>query len=155
MSADLVLELERILPAPRERVFELFTDPDELARWWGPAGFTLPGIELDLRPGGRYRFAMQPPDADLFHLTGEFREVDPPERLSYTFVWEDPDPDDRETLVTIQFRERGEGTVVEFTQGEFATEARLDLHRNGWGDSFEKLERLLADEGGSSLESDE
>ena len=144
MSQALTLELERTLPAPRERVFELFTDPDELARWWGPAGFTTPRIELDLRPGGRYRFAMQPPDGELFHLTGEFREVDRPERLSYTFVWEEPDPDDQETLVTIELRELGDETEVDFSQGEFATDARLDLHRNGWSDSFDKLQRLLA-----------
>jgi uncharacterized protein YndB with AHSA1/START domain len=58
----------------------------------GSSGLTTPAIELDLRVGGRYRFAMQPPEGDLFHLTGEFREVDPPSRLVYTFVWEAPGP---------------------------------------------------------------
>ena len=58
----------------------------------GSSGLTTPAIELDLRVGGRYRFAMQPPEGDLFHLTGEFREVDPPSRLVHTFVWEAPGP---------------------------------------------------------------
>ena len=65
---------------------------------------------------------MQPPDGDLFHLTGEFREVDPPARLAYTFRWEEPDPDDRETVVTLSFGDLGESTELVLSQGPFATE---------------------------------
>lgn len=142
---ELALHMQHVLPAPRPRVFELFTEPGELARWWGPHGFTVPSIDLDLRAGGSYRFAMQPPEGDLFHLAGEFVEVDPPARLAYTFRWEEPDPDDQETLVTLSFDEAGpQGTALGFTQGEFRTEARRALHEQGWADSFEKLRRLLS-----------
>ena len=142
---ELALHMQHVLPAPRPRVFELFTESGELARWWGPHGFTVPSIDLDLRPGGGYRFAMQPPEGDLFHLAGEFVEVDPPARLAYTFRWEEPDPDDQETLVTLSFDEAGpQGTALGFTQGEFCTEARRALHEQGWADSFEKLRRLLS-----------
>jgi uncharacterized protein YndB with AHSA1/START domain len=80
---------------------------------------------MDVRPGGSYRFAMQPPEGEVFHLEGEFVAVDPPALLSYTFRWEPPDPDDQETLVTLAFEEAGpEATKVRFTQGEFRTEAR-------------------------------
>jgi uncharacterized protein YndB with AHSA1/START domain len=145
-SGGLALEMKRVLPAPRQRVFRALTEPEDLARWWGPKGFTTPGIELDLRVGGVYRFAMQPPDAELFYLTGEFREVDPPARISYTFRWEDPDPDDLETLVTLSLRSLGDDTELELTQGEFATEARRELHQNGWTDSFVGLRELLSGE---------
>ena len=141
---ELALHMQHVLPAPRPRVFELFTEPGELARWWGPHGFTVPSIDLDLRPGGGYRFAMQPPEGDLFHLAGEFVEVDPPARLAYTFRWEEPDPDDQETLVTLSFDEAGPRTALGFTQGEFRTEARRALHEQGWADSFEKLRLLLS-----------
>jgi Activator of Hsp90 ATPase homolog 1-like protein len=67
----------------------------------GPHGYTTPEIDLDLRVGGGYRFTMQPPDGDRFHLAGEFLKIEPPSRLVYTFRWEEPDPDDRETVVTI------------------------------------------------------
>ncbi|WP_449488619.1 SRPBCC family protein [Streptomyces purpurascens] len=69
-------ELEDLCPV----VFRKLTDPQELARWWGPDGFSTPSVEIDLRPGGAYRIAMQPPEGELFHLVGEFIEVDPPGR---------------------------------------------------------------------------
>ena len=140
---QLVLRLTRTLPAPRSAVWSALSEPERLARWWGPTGFTAPKVDFDPRPGGRYRIAMQPPEGDPFHLHGEFHEVDPPSRLAYSFVWEPPDPDDRETLVSLELEDRGERTDVSLEQGEFATPARLELHRDGWTESFEKLEELL------------
>lgn len=139
----MVLELTFSLDAPRERVFRTLTEPAALAKWWGPAGFTTPEIELDLRAGGSYLFGMQPPDAELFHLAGEFIEIDPPRLLAYTFRWEEPDPDDQETIVRLSLDDIGDATSVSLSQGEFATEARLELHRNGWTDSFVKLRQLI------------
>lgn len=143
-SGDLILELERELPAKPAAVFAAFTEPSELRKWWGPQGFTIPSVDFRPRLGGTYRIEMQPPEGDSFHLRGEFREVDPPARLAYTFEWEDPDPDDIETLVRLSFREVGGSTDVAMTQAPFRTEARRALHRDGWGDSFDKLERLLS-----------
>ena len=110
----------------------------------GPDGLHVHGETLDARVGGQYRIAMQPPDGDAFHLRGEFRVVEPPERLDYTFAWEEPDPDDRETLVSLTFRAVPEGTLVVLDQGAFATEARYDLHRDGWTDTLERLALFLA-----------
>ena len=140
----LTLELKRVLPAAPRVVFEAFTDSRQLARWWGPEGFTTPSVEFDPRVGERYRLEMQPPDGDRFYLTGEFREVDPPARLAFTFAWEDPHPDDVETLVELAFRDLGESTELALAQGSFKTEARQALHRNGWTDSFDKLARLVS-----------
>lgn len=141
---ELTLELERILPAAPALVFAAFTESNDLAKWWGPEGFTTPRREFEPRVGGRYRIEMQPPEGASFHLTGEFRVVDPPARLFYTFAWEDPDPDDVETLVALSFRDLGESTEVALTQGPFRTEARRALHRDGWRESFDRLERLIA-----------
>ena len=142
-SDELRLEMKRVLAAVPLVVFRAFSDSGELAKWWGPAGFATPSLEFQPRVGESYRIEMQPPEGDPFYLTGKFREVDPPARLVYTFVWEDPDPDDVETLVALSFRELGESTEVAFTQGPFKTEARRELHLNGWTDSFDKLERLV------------
>jgi uncharacterized protein YndB with AHSA1/START domain len=136
--------MNRVISATRPRVFNALTEPGELAKWWGPRGFTSPNVEIDLRVGGSYRIAMQPPDGELFHLSGEFRAVDPPARLAYTFRWEDPDPDDQETVVTLTLRDAGESTELSFTQGVFATEGRRALHEQGWTDGLDRLQELMS-----------
>jgi uncharacterized protein YndB with AHSA1/START domain len=143
-SDELTLEMKRVLPGPSPVVFAAFSDPNQLAKWWGPEGFTTPSLRFQARAGESYRIEMQPPQGDRFHLTGEFREVDPPVRLAFTFVWEDPDIDDVETLASLSFRDLGESTEVALTQGPFKTEARRLLHHDGWTDSFDKLERLIS-----------
>ena len=143
-SGELALEMVRALPVAPPRVFAAFSDPDELAKWWGPDGFGVGSVDFDPRVGGTYRIEMQPPDGDPFYLGGEFREVDPPGRLAFTFVYEDPDLDDVETLVELSFRDCGESTEVVFTQGRFKTEARRELHRDGWTDSFDRLTQVVS-----------
>jgi len=86
---------------------------------------------------------MQPPDSQLFHLSGEFLEVDPPAQLAYTFRWEEPDPEDRDTVVTLLFGDFGESTKLVLTQRVFATEARRALHEQGWTDSLDRLQELI------------
>jgi uncharacterized protein YndB with AHSA1/START domain len=142
--SELALQMTRVIRAPRPLVFNALTEPDELAKWWGPSGFTAPSVEVDLCVGGSYRIAMQPPDGELFHLSGEFRKVDPPAHLAYTFRWEDPDPDDRETLVTLSLQDLGETTELVFAQRTFATEPRRALHEQGWTDSFDRLQALMS-----------
>jgi uncharacterized protein YndB with AHSA1/START domain len=144
-DGELRLRLQRVLRAPRPVVFRALTEPRELAKWWGPDGFTIPSVESDLRPGGSYRIAMQPPEGDLFYLAGEFVEVDPPERLSYTFRWEDPDPEDRDTVVTLSLRDIGAARAeLDLSQGDFATARRQALHEEGWTQSLNKLEELMS-----------
>jgi len=142
-SEGLWLRMTRVLPAARADLWRAMTEPDVLAQWWGPKGFTVPILEFEPRVGEGFRIAMQPPDGELFQLHGEFREVDPPSRLSYTFVWDPPNPDDRETVVMLWLRDRDDDVEVELSQGEFATEERLALHEAGWSESFEKLDQLL------------
>jgi uncharacterized protein YndB with AHSA1/START domain len=143
-SGALTLRLDRVLPAPRPRVFSACIEPADLAQWWGPHGFTTPEVDVDLRIGGTYRFGMQPPDGELFHLSGEFQEIEPPARLVYTFRWEEPDPDDRETVVTLSLNDRGDSTEVVVVQSGFATEARRALHVDGWTDCLDRLQGLMS-----------
>jgi uncharacterized protein YndB with AHSA1/START domain len=140
---ELSLELERILPANRLSVFEAFADADQLAQWWGPAGFTVPDVDFEPRSGRSYRIEMRPPEGDPFALIGEFHAVEPPERLAFGFVWEEPDPDDVEMLAELTFEDRGESTRVALRQGPFRTEARRQLHLDGWSETLDKLEVWL------------
>ena len=138
-----VLQQARFVDAPPERVYGFLTEAAELATWWGPQGFVTPEIQLDLRVGGSLRFTMQPPEGAPFHLSGEFTQIEFPSRLAFTFRWDEPDPDDRETVVELSLVPVGGRTKLTLNQGIFATEERLELHRSGWNDSFEKLDAVL------------
>ncbi|MEU6474081.1 SRPBCC domain-containing protein [Streptomyces massasporeus] len=144
-GSELRVRLRRALDGSCPAVFRELTDPRELARWWGPDGFTIPSVESDLRPGGAYRIAMRPPEGELFYLVGEFLEVEPPERLAYTFRWEDPDPEDRETVVTLSLHDIDAArSELVLDQGDFASERRRALHEEGWSQGLGKLGELLA-----------
>jgi uncharacterized protein YndB with AHSA1/START domain len=144
-SDGLSLHLERSVPTSPERTFAAFVDREQLVQWWGPAGFTTPSVELDVRVGGAYRIAMRPPDGAVFHLRGEFREIESPHRLAYTFQWEEPTPDDRETFVTIAFRAEDGGTRIVLDHSAFATSERYDLHKTGWIETLDRLQAWLTD----------
>lgn len=146
-NGSLVLEHTRVFDGPTEQVFRSFTDPTELAKWWGPHGFTTPEIQIDPRVGGSYRFTMQPPEGEAFHLSGGFLEIQGPSKIRFTFRWDEPVPDDRETVATVSLESLGEKTTVKLTHGDFATEERLELHRSGWLDSLDKLEAVLKAQG--------
>lgn len=137
------LRLEKILAVPPQRVFAAFVDAEQLRHWWGPAGFTVPRLRFDAVEGADYRLVIQPPAGDVFHIRGTFRAVEAPHRLSFTFAYEEPDPDDQETLVTVAFEATDRGTRLVLEQGPFKTPARLELHRDGWKDTLERLERSL------------
>jgi uncharacterized protein YndB with AHSA1/START domain len=141
--AELSVRVERLVSGSPEEVFAACVEPDRLARWWGPAGFSAPSIELNAREGGRYRIAMQPPEGDVFHLGGVFRVVEPSHRLAYSFEWEEPTPDDRETLVTLTFERVGPETRVVVEHGVFSTEERRALHERGWQETLDRLARCL------------
>jgi uncharacterized protein YndB with AHSA1/START domain len=142
-SGELTLELGRVFEAAPARVFRALSDPEELRRWWGPHGVSVPTPDFSAAVGRRYRIEMQPPEGDPFLVAGEFTAVEPPTRLAYSFAWEPPDQDDVENLVELALRELDGTTEVTMRQGPFKTEARRELHRHGWTDSFDKLERLL------------
>jgi uncharacterized protein YndB with AHSA1/START domain len=137
--------MERLIPAPPQKVFELWTDPEKLVKWWGPEGFTIPAHALDIRPGGSWRTTMKSPDGSLFTVSGIYRTIDPPRRLVFTWAWDD-DKGTRghETEVTVMFHPAPGGTRLTLVQQRFETVDGRDNHNKGWTSSFEKLTRLAA-----------
>jgi uncharacterized protein YndB with AHSA1/START domain len=73
----------RTLEGPRSAVFEAFSDPQQLARWWGPKGFTNTFHAFEFAPGGAWRFTMHGPDGGAYPMTQSFIDIDPPERIVY------------------------------------------------------------------------
>ena len=145
--ANLTLNLSRTFDAPRERVFRAWTDPALLEKWWGPPGFTCPLAQVDLRAGGTYRLGMKPPGGEVFYLRGVFREVRPPERLVYTWKWEEDTEGAGETLVTVEFKDLGARTEVVLTHERFPDAEAVERHTDGWDGCLVRLAELLAGSG--------
>jgi uncharacterized protein YndB with AHSA1/START domain len=144
MTEDRV-EIVRTIEAPREEVFRAWTDPEELRRWWGPGEFRCPEAEVDLRPGGAYRLVMQPTAGDPMVLAGTYREVEPPARLVYTWRWETgPAADGSESLVSVEFRDRGGQTELVLTHSDFPASHGPAPYQMGWEGGLVKFEALFA-----------
>jgi len=140
-----VLRLRRTFQARRERVFRAFTDPARLAGWWGPKGMSAPVCELDLRPGGRWLTTMRAEDGSEFTVSGVYREIDPPSRLVFTWAWRQDDGSrGHETLVTLEFLDRGEASELVLTQEDFRDEDARGKHAGGWASALDCLEEALA-----------
>ena len=144
------LTISRTVAASRERVFSAWTDPVHLRQWWAAAeGFTTPIAEVDLRVGGAYRLGMQAPgEPDPYLVGGTYLEVEPPERLVYTWAWKKKPSDDPDwmppvTLVTVEFHDRGESTEIVLTHEEFSDEHMRNEHSQGWNGCLDSLTRYL------------
>jgi uncharacterized protein YndB with AHSA1/START domain len=85
-GGDLVFE--RTFDAPREQVWKAFTDPALIPRWWGPHGTTTTVVEMDVRPGGKWRYVSRAPDRDEVAFYGEYLEIDPPAGFKWTFLFD-------------------------------------------------------------------
>ena len=127
------LVITREFAAPPNLVFKAWTDPAHAARWNGPGGYTATHVKRDLRPGGRWRTCLRRDEdgTELWH-GGVYREVVEPERLVFTFTWDQEDGrPGHETLVTVTFAPAGDGTRMTFRQAVFDTVANRDGHRGG------------------------
>jgi uncharacterized protein YndB with AHSA1/START domain/predicted enzyme related to lactoylglutathione lyase len=139
-TAAPVLEISRTFDAPRERVFAAFTTPALIRAWFGPVDSRIGAVTFDARLGGTYRIEMSPTNGEAYNVSGTITEYDPPSRIAYTFRWEEDDPaDEIDTLVRIEFVERGAQTEMRFHQEQFRSVESRDRHGEGWGESFDKL----------------
>ena len=139
------LTLQRAFPVAPEKVWRAWTDPQALKRWWGPGGAEAVAVaELDVRVGGRFRIVFGGPKGTDHEVQGVYREVVPNRKLVFTWTWPNSTPE-RESLITIEFRQSGSGTELEFRHEQLFDETVRDNHRRGWTESFAKLEVFLRD----------
>ncbi|HEX4837522.1 MAG TPA: SRPBCC domain-containing protein [Solirubrobacteraceae bacterium] len=137
------LRLERTYEAPAEEVFDAWTNPEVLRRWWkvDPEGST-PIAEVDLRVGGRYRLSMEDPSGTRHTVGGEYHEVSRPERLVYSWCWEqegDGQPGHVST-VTVEFHADGERTNLVLEHTGLASAQSRDQHAHGWNACLDILQ---------------
>lgn len=132
--------VRRLLSAPLEEVFAAWTDADSLKQWLCPGSATVTAATADARVGGRFRVVMRDRGRDYEH-TGEYREVQPPNRL--VFTWRSPATGGRDTLVTVELRPHGQGTEMVLTHERLPDQAAADQHTKGWGSIAVKLDTYL------------
>lgn len=152
--------IERVFDAPRERVFEVFTTPEHLRKWWGPKRLTVPIAEFEARPGGKIFMGQRGPDGAMHYNAGVVREIEPPARLVFTMYFADADgrrvappagvglPDnwDEEIVTLVTFSAEGSRTRMTIRTLSGFTSEWGEMARLGWGESLDKLAGAIADE---------
>ena len=142
---DRVLEIERLIPAPPERVFEYWTEPELLAQWFGPEGCDIPTRSLDVRPGGKWRTIIRSSDGKLRTVSGVYNTIERPRRLVFTWGWDGEDGvRGHETEVTVTLEPTPGGTRLKLVQQDFQNSEVRNLHNGGWTSSFNKLQNVAA-----------
>ena len=152
-EGDREIVMTRVFDAARRLVFDAWTKPELFARWFGPRGWTVPVCEIDLRPGGAYRYVLRGPDGSEVVMRGVYREVVPPERLVSTEAFEGFSevgwrPED-ETVTTMVLTENDGKTTWTATVLYPSKEVRdaaiqLDEAWKGMANSLDRLAELLA-----------
>jgi uncharacterized protein YndB with AHSA1/START domain len=139
------LLLTRVFDAPRRLVYRAWTQPERAALWWGPQGFITLSCAMDVRPGGAWRLSMRSPEGTVHTKGGVYREVVEPERLVFTYAWEDAaGRRGHEMLVTVRFADRDGKTVLTLHQAGFESAAARDAHEGGWTSCMARFADYLA-----------
>lgn len=148
-TPDKELTLTRIFKAPRDVVFNAWVDVKQLAKWWGPAGFTNSVCEVDTKPNGKMYIEMKAPDGVVYPMSGQFKEIVRPEKIVFTSAALDKDGNIIfEVLNTVTFEEDGKNTklTLHATVDNISDEAKKYVGGmdEGWTQSLVRLEELIA-----------
>jgi len=142
---DREIHIERVFEAPRERVFAIYTDPELIPEWWGPRGTSAIVDEMDVRPGGSWRFVIRNSDGSETGFRGTYREVVAPERIVQTFEWEGMPG--HVSVETATFKDLGDRTRVTTTSIFHTTEERDGMlgsgMEGGLQETYARLDELL------------
>src|SRR3984885_6389785 len=142
---DTRLSLERVIPVSADDLFDLWTDPSEIAKWWAPDGYGCFVDSLDARQGGRWRIILQKPDGTSIAMSGLYSNVDRPRSLTFTWAWEDGDGGrGHETEVTVKFEPVVGGTRLALVQQPFEHSQARDRHYFGWSARFDRMTKYYA-----------
>lgn len=138
------LTLRRTYPVARGRLFAAWTTPNAIKQFFGPGDVAVTEASLDLRVGGSYRIGMQQPDGEIWVIKGVYRELDPPSKIVCTWAWEEDDPGlEHESLLTLEFLDRGEESELVLTHENFRDATQRDSHQEGWTTILAQLDGAL------------
>ncbi len=142
VADSLCLRVTRIIPASPECVFSAWTNAEQLRLWWGPSGVRCRSAELDLRVGGRYRIANEMPDGSVLWISGEYEEIEKPNRLVFTWLVEAVSS--ATERVSVNFNKHEDGTELQITHESISTMELYQQHQSGWGGCMDGLESYLS-----------
>lgn len=141
-EADTSLTLRRTIAAERPKVFQAWTEPALLGRWFCPRDSRVELTEVDLREGGRYRLGMRDPEGDVHVATGTYLQIVPPQKLVFTWAWEGGEMEG-DTQVTVELIDQGDSTEVVLIHQRFPSADMRDKHETGWASCLDHLEQAL------------
>jgi uncharacterized protein YndB with AHSA1/START domain len=135
--------VERTLSASPKQVFEAFTNPASLAKWWGMKDSCIIHCETDVKVGGKWRIGMRSSEGQESWVHGFYREIVPSSQLVFTWIWESPNSSTPAMLVTITFVGEDRQTNIRIIHEMLMTEKSRLMHARGWNDSLDALSNLM------------
>ena len=136
------LTIKRRFNAPPAQVFAAWTDPEKVKAWMGPGEVKAQSASCDVRVGGHYRWVMRAPNGEEHDVGGVYREIVPDRRLVFTWAWKSMP--ERESLVTVDIKPDGDGSLLTLTHEQFFDEDARDRHQTGWNGALDKMAKLFA-----------
>jgi len=141
------LEINRLINAPRERVYRAWTDPAQLKEWWGTdgaCGTKMINFTADARVGGNYRWDLLNREGEEMSVFGEYLELTPGRRIAFTWKWDDDENwEATDTIVTVELSDRDGGTEVRLIHEKLPSEESRDRHNEGWSSVLDRLEKFF------------
>jgi glutathione S-transferase len=139
------LEIKRFIKAPRERVYQAWTDPAQLKEWWGPEGVRTRNFTADARVGGKYRWDLFNQEGEEVSVFGEYREIIPGKKIVFTWKWDDDENwETHNSVVTIELSDRDGGTELSLRHEKLPSEESRDRHNEGWNSVLDRLEKFFS-----------
>jgi uncharacterized protein YndB with AHSA1/START domain len=139
------LTLKKRIKAPPARVYQAWTDPAQIVRWWGPGNCDYLATEIDLRVGGRFRIAFRTDidgrSEETHEVGGLYRDIVPGQRLVFSWNW--VSTPERVSQVTVTLKPDGDGTLLTLFHEQLFDELSKTRHTRGWTASLDKLEALF------------
>ncbi|NKB58315.1 MAG: SRPBCC domain-containing protein [Alphaproteobacteria bacterium] len=144
-AASHELTITRIFDAPRDLVFEMWSDSAHMKNWFGPTGMTILDAGTDFRVGGKWFSHLRTESGGEHKMGGVYREIVVLERIVFTHIWEGTDAHSGfETIVTVTLKDLGGKTELVFHQAAFETASASDSHEDGWNKCLDRLAAALA-----------
>jgi len=138
------LEIVRFINVPTDRVYDAWTDPAQLRRWFGPENVRTRKITADARVGGNYRWDLTSPEEEEMSAFGEYKELIPGKKIVFTGQWDDDEAwESRTSVVTITLVARRGGTELRLRHEQLPSEESRDRHNEGWNSLLDRLEQFV------------